>query len=306
MGNVSAITQLNIDVLYADIPSPVRPGEEVLAGQFSLQLGGGPQAVILTLAHLGVPTKLGLFYGDDIQSRLGLMMLSEFGYRDYQNLYRKSGHPSVVTSIMSYPEDRAFLAYNELAYSRDLSEDELYGFFSGADICFAPDNEAVLKKLRGEGVRMVFDIGWDEALRFDEYRHMLPYVEVFTPNDKEAMLITGTQDALAALESLARDVACPVIKTGKDGCIAMLDGKPVEIPAVDGFTRVDTTGAGDAFLAGIIFGMYQGWEMIDCIRMGNVLGGNAVTALGCLAARKTREQAMRLFERHFGPRNISR
>ena len=298
---VSAVTQLNIDVLYSDIPSPILLGKEVLAGRFDLQLGGGPQATILTLAHLGIPTRLGLFYGDDIQSKLGLIMLEEMGYRDYRNMNYNGGHPTVVTSVMSYPEDRAFLAYNELASDRDLSAEELYAFHKGSKICHAPANETVLKKLRDDGVRMILDVGWDEALSFDEkYRHILPYVEVFAPNDKEAMLITGANDVYTALKILAKEVNYPIIKTGKAGCIAMLDKTPVEIPAVSGFTCIDTTGAGDAFMAGLIFGMYQEWQMIDCIRMGNVLGGNAVTALGCLASRKTREQAMAIFNRHFG------
>lgn len=299
MQTVSAVAQLNIDVLYAGFPGFPAMGEEVFSREFSIQLGGGPQVMIIALGNLGIPVKLGTFYTDDIQSWLGLKLLAEYGFTSYENLYEGSGHPTVVTSVFSFPEDRAFLAYNEQVNDSNLDEEKLYAFHKGSKVCFAPANLPVLRRLRQDGTILLFDTGWHEDLSLAKYEAILREVDVFTPNDKEALKMTGAPDVQSALAILANYVRHPVVKTGENGCVTIVNGSILQIPAVAGFKPVDKTGAGDNFLAGFAYGLYQGWGIKECMQMGNILGGHSTTALGCLNARLDKQQAMALYQKYY-------
>ncbi|HWR24165.1 MAG TPA: carbohydrate kinase family protein [Feifaniaceae bacterium] len=296
---VAAIAQLNVDVLFSGFSKFPQLGEEVFADQFGIQLGGGPQAMLLTLHRAGIPTRFGTFIGKDVQSFLGIELLRQYGYESYQNLYDGGGHPAVITSVLSFPSDRAFLAYNEGVSDADLPEEDVYRFLKGSKVCFAPASEAVRQRLFEDGTAMVFDIGWHDWLCMDRIKPMLRFVDAFCPNEKEALKITGAPDACSALRQLAPYVPHPVVKTGKSGCITLLDGAVVEMPALEEFLPVDSTGAGDAFLAGVAFGLHENWDFADCVRMGNVLGGHATTGLGCLANPMSREEAFACFQRYF-------
>ena len=54
----------------------------------------------------------------------------------------------------------------------------------------------------------------------------------------------------------------------------------MQIPAVEGIRPVDTTGAGDSFAAGFIYGLSQGWSLEESARFGNECGARAVQQIG--------------------------
>ena len=84
----------------------------------------------------------------------------------------------------------------------------------------------------------------------------------------------------------------PIIKCGAAGCIAFDGEKILRVPAMARFTPVDFTGAGDNFMAGVLYGVYQGWLLVRCLQMGNVFGGYSTTQPGCYKAGLTLAQAM--------------
>lgn len=296
MVGVAVIAQMNVDMIFAGFPGYPNLGEEVFARQFEIQLGGGPQVSPILLSRLGIEARLGTFLTDDTLSRLARELMAQQGFDSYCNLYQGEGSPVVVTSVFSFPEDRSFLAYNEQVTDADLTDEEVYRFLKGSRICFAPSSEAVLQKLKKDGTTIVYDIGWSEGLRLDSYQHILRHTDVFTPNDKEAMALTGTETPEEALRCLSEYVRFPVVKTGKGGCISLLEGEIIRVGAVEHLTPVDTTGAGDNFLAGMIYGLYQGWKPVRCMQMANVMGGYSTQEMGCYKAAITEEKALELMK----------
>jgi len=296
MSRVAVIAQMNVDMIFAGFPGFPLLGEEVFAERFEIQLGGGPQVLPILLSRMGIPSKLGTFLGDDLLSRFSLQLLEQEGFHNVHNLYRGKGKPVVITSVFSFPEDRSFLAYNERASDADLSDQEVYDFLKGSQVCFAPQSEAVLKKLKQDGTIIVYDVGWSDQLRLENYKHILRHTDVFVPNDKEAMKLTDTATPQEALRCLGEYVKYPVVKTGKSGCMALLDGEIVRVGAVEHLIPVDTTGAGDNFLAGIIYGICQGWDMVKSLQMANVMGGYSTLEMGCFKANITVEKAMELMK----------
>jgi argininosuccinate lyase len=125
----------------------------------------------------------------------------------------------------------------------------------------------LLRRAHDNGATTLFDAGWDlddwpEPAR-REVTDLLPLVDVFLPNEAEATALTGEKDPFAsacALQGISGGWV--VVKRGAAGCVAAgPDGAELTAPAppVD---VTDTTGAGDAFNAGLLHALARdlGWE----------------------------------------------
>ena len=143
------------------------------------------------------------------------------------------------------------------------------------------------RRLHEEGVKVVYDSGWSDDLSIDGIKAFLPYIDVYTPNDKEARKLAGTDDLEEAVRFLAGYTPHPVVTLGKGGCAYWHDGSIRYVSAIDEFRAVDTTGAGDNFLTGIIYGLLTEEPLDRCVRLGNIFAGKSTTAVGCFGAAVT-------------------
>lgn len=91
------------------------------------------------------------------------------------------------------------------------------------------------------------------------------YVDIIFANEEEAKAFTGVE-GVEALHVLAGDCPVAIVKVGKDGSFIEMDGKVTAIAPVDA-KRVDTTGAGDIYASGFLFGYTNGY---DSLRSGNL------------------------------------
>jgi sugar/nucleoside kinase (ribokinase family) len=142
--------------------------------------------------------------------------------------------------------------------------------------------QAGLLLARARKMRVLMDgNGADRACLSDPgLRRALAAVDVFLPNLREALWLTGERDALGALAVLGKLCRLVVIKAGADGAYALQQGQAViHAPAIP-VTPVDTTGAGDSFNAGFLKAWLEGRALVDCLRWGNAVGGLSTTAPG--------------------------
>ena len=190
--------------------------------------------------------------------------------------------------MFSWEHDRGFLAHNEGVYESILDPETVYGFLRDAKVVFAPVGQPeVTRRLHEEGVKVVYDSGWSDDLSIDGIKAFLPYIDVYTPNDKEARKLAGTDDLEEAVRFLAGYTPHPVVTLGKGGCAYWHDGSIRYVSAIDEFRAVDTTGAGDNFLTGIIYGLLTEEPLDRCVRLGNIFAGKSTTAVGCFGAAVT-------------------
>ena len=115
----------------------------------------------------------------------------------------------------------------------------------------------------------------------EKYKDLIQIADYYTPNIDETEKLTGTRDYKKAINFLRNHFEKPIVKLGKDGC-AGFDGDYFVVKNIDEFKCVDATGAGDAFLAGFIYGLYNDFDFRKCILAGNITGGKCVTGVGCL------------------------
>ncbi len=304
MGNhIVSMGKICIDLIYSDVERLPKLGEEVFSKGFTITLGGGPPATMIALHRLGIPVKLGTFLGKGQFSRLAQRRLKD-SHVNYFNLYQgDEPEPLIITSVISTGEDRSFVSYQpghpngselEKFYA---TESQVYELYKGCRIAYATlGYEDVWKRLKKEGSILVMDAAWHDDMHIDWYKNVFPYIDYFTPNEKEAPKLTNTNTPEEALDVLAEYIPNPIVKLSKNGCIIKENGKTVHIKAANQFGSIDATGAGDAFLAGLMYGIYKGYNTRDSVILGNISGGNCVTQIGCITADMDEETLRRFYE----------
>lgn len=296
MYDFKTFAQINLDLIFKGFDRMPQPGEEVFAGSFTMQLGGGPQVYPIVLGQLGLKVRLGTFLGESDTSAFCRKLLERQGFDELELFPSPSPNPEVVTSVFSWPHDRGFLSHNEGVNERCLDSDTVYRFLRDARVAFAPEGHPeVTRRLHEGGVKLVYDNGWSDTLSIDSFQDFLSYLDVYTPNDREAMKLAGTENLEEAVRFLARYTPHPVVTLGKGGTAWWEDGGVRYAPAVEEFTAVDTTGAGDNFLAGLIYGLLRDEPLSRCVRLGNIFAGCSTTAVGCFGARITPEIITKYF-----------
>lgn len=282
MGFAAGVGYVNLDLLYLGVGHLPKEGEEVYAKSLDIQLGGGVPATMITLSRLGVASKIATFLGEDVFSGYAAKLLDDCGV-SYANLYRGNGIPVAVTSVMITERDRTFMSALDRVDITQKIQEETYRQLRGAKVI---DMHAgfldAYKRLKAEGAILVFDVGWDEGLSIQKYREYLELADFFTPNQKEALKITGKDNVEEAARELGRFFPEVIIKLDSAGCLYWKNGESIIIPPLKNVNKIDSTGAGDAFMAGFIYGLYHECSVTDSIIYGNVTGGTCVEGVGCL------------------------
>lgn len=148
-----------------------------------------------------------------------------------------------------------------------IAPDGRAGMFQHAQECFDAGIPFLFDP--GQGLPM-FD--GEELLSFIE---MASYVAV---NDYEAqMLIEKTK---LSLEQIATKVNALIVTKGAHGSVIYAEGKQFNIAAVKPDAIVDPTGCGDAYRAGLLFGIIRGWDWQTCGRLASVMGAIKIASRG--------------------------
>ncbi len=286
----------NIDLLYTGMPRIPDVGEEIYSDGFELQLGGGIPATLINLSRLGVDCKIATALGNDIFSEYAKKKYYENNVRPV-NLYKGNRIPVNITSAIILKDDRSFITYgNGEIDADDESRQRFYELARGSKITLMQPGSFldVYRKLHDEGTTLILDTGWDDELSIDKYRDYLEIADYYTPNKKEALKITGTDTPEDAIQILGKFFEKPIIKLDKEGCIGIDNGRSVFVRSIESFINVDSTGAGDAFLAGFAFGLFYDYSFEESLLFGNITGGKCVTKVGALSAYVTREEMFRI------------
>jgi ribokinase len=162
--------------------------------------------------------------------------------------------------------------------------------------------EAALRCGRAQGAITILNPAPVRALPAS----VLQLIDVITPNQAEARVLTGrSPDAAAEPEAVARDlirsgVKQVVMTLGEQGALLVTPETSTHIPAIS-VTPVDTTGAGDAFNAGLAVALAGGANLDAAVRFAVITGGLAVTKEGVIPSLPYREQILQFYRQHSLP-----
>ena len=106
------------------------------------------------------------------------------------------------------------------------------------------------------------------------------YVDILIANEDEARAFTGQSNEKLALHALSEKANIAVLKIGPRGSYIACKGETVQIPSMGDGTALDTTGAGDLWAAGFLFGLVNGYPPEKCGRLGSACGYEVCQVIG--------------------------
>jgi sugar/nucleoside kinase (ribokinase family) len=106
------------------------------------------------------------------------------------------------------------------------------------------------------------------------------FVDILIANEDEAKAFTGHTDEKKAIEALSKSADIAVLKIGKDGSYIANNGKIIKVAPMGNGNAVDTTGAGDLWAAGFLFGLINGYPLEKCGQLGSACGYEVCQSVG--------------------------
>jgi sugar/nucleoside kinase (ribokinase family) len=157
----------------------------------------------------------------------------------------------------------------------------------------------LFRRARAAGVKTVLDVAIAPTTElWERIAAVLPYTDLFFPNEDEARLMTGVDDVREQAQQFrAAGAGTVVITRGHTGTVLAGDGELIEA-GVFPVSFVDGTGSGDAFDAGFVLGMLEGRSNADCLRLGSALGASCVRHIGATAGVFTRTELDAFLREH--------
>lgn len=286
--DVTIAGELNLDLILYGLPDVLEPERELLANDMMLTLGSSSAIVAHNLASLGALVGFISCIGDDQLGQMALDRLSAAGV-DVEKVSRISG--SVKTgltvllqrngwrNILTYPGTIFDLKPEHLDF--DYLTSSRHFHFSSYYLQRGLQSHVaeLFKKLRSKGLTISLDCNDDPDDKWTGLEEVLPLVDIFLPNEREAMRIAGTNNIESAINKLAEMVPLLVVKLGSQGVMARRGKERVVSPAVK-VDLVDPVGAGDSFDAGFLHEFLRGSDLATCLASGNLMGALSVTRPG--------------------------
>jgi sugar/nucleoside kinase (ribokinase family) len=141
------------------------------------------------------------------------------------------------------------------------------------------------------GLTTSLDPNWDPSGKWHPFDELLRQVDVFLPNENEALALTGAVSVEAAVNDLRQKCKTVALKLGAQGALACRGEESVHVSALK-LQVVDTIGAGDTFDAGFLYGYLNGWNLEKALSLAAVSGSLSTRSAGGTSAQPTLEEAM--------------
>ncbi|MEM2321236.1 MAG: carbohydrate kinase family protein [Candidatus Bathyarchaeia archaeon] len=278
---------LNMDKLYR-VDRLAGADEESIILDFKEAPGGSAANTAVGLARLGVSVGYIGKVADDREGRLLLKSFIDEGVNIGGIIVSKTSRSGTVIGFVDQRGNRALyldpgandtLEFNEIniEYARNAKVLHLTSF-AGKSPFEAQKN--LLESLP-ESVKVTIDPGRIYARKgFDALKPMIRRSYAFLPSEEELCLLTGEDDYRRGAKILLEEgVKVVAVKLGEKGCY-VTDGSESHILRPFKVEVVDTTGAGDAFCAGFIYGLLRGKSLRDCGILGNFVASRCLTRMG--------------------------
>jgi sugar/nucleoside kinase (ribokinase family) len=252
----------------------------------TLTSGGSAANTIHGLAILGVDTGFIGKVGDD---SMGDVFSSDMKKSGIKPQLLKSKTPTgKAIALVSPDSERTFATYLGAAVeltAQDITENMFDGYqYFHIEGYLVQNHELIeesIKMAKQKGLKISLDLASynvvEDNLDFLN-RVVQQYVDIVFANEEEAKAFTGKEpeEALDIISGMC-DIA--IVKIGKDGSLIKTNGITFKSGVVDA-KRVDTTGAGDLYAAGFLYGLINNKTMKECGYIGALLAGKVIETMG--------------------------
>ena len=306
--DITIAGELNLDLILYGLPEQLPPERELLADRMMLTLGSSSAIVAHNLAALGSKVGFQSRIGGDPLGQIALERMQQGGVDVSFVRQVNSSISTGLTVILHHQEWRNILTYSgtiaelawedlDLSYLADSRHFHLSSYY--LQLRLQPRIPELLRRLKEKGLTISLDTNDDPS---DQWQgglsDVLPYVDVFLPNSREACKAAGTDDVETAVKRLSSKVPLVVVKLGSEGAIAQRGAERVVSPSVK-VTPVDTVGAGDSFDAGFLHQYVRGADLATCLKSGNIAGAFSTTRPGGTEAFRDSAHRENFFRANF-------
>jgi len=262
--------------------------------EYEKSAGGQTASAMVALQRLGLKTAYAGRFGSDEDGRFGLRAIEYEGVNlDFAEMIDGADNQIAFIMIDSRFGERTIIWDRDerLSYRPDEAPIELAtrGRVLHIDAYDPPACAVMAHAARDVGAIITSDI--DNI--YEGLPDLLPLIDVLITPAELPHRLTGISDERAALVELKARYGCAIVGTtlGGRGARIYCEGQFIESPAfeVPGGCR-DTTGAGDAFHGGFIYGMLSGEDLETCMRLGNAVAALKCRSLGARAALPTADE----------------
>ena len=156
------------------------------------------------------------------------------------------------------------------------------------------NHEMILKAAemaKQQGLQICIDLASYNVVEADKgfFRMLLTkYVDIVFSNEEEAKAFTG-EDPENALNDISQLCSVAIVKMGKKGSIIKKGTETIRVEAITVDNVIDTTGAGDYFAAGFLYGLTSGYSFAKCAQIGSLLASKVISVIGTELKEETWE-----------------
>lgn len=288
------------DLIFLDLARLPGPGEEIKTNGFARTVGGGAVITAVAAARLGLRCEVYSGLGNE-----GAARVTREGVR-VTNL-KRDNEPHAISAALSTRANRTFVTFNGI---NDRLEPRLLRTLPKlrarhVHLALQPRDcrpwcTAILA-LRRRGVTCSWDFGWSRALLGDRnFWRLVNTLDLVFVNDQEALLYAKKRALPTAFDFWRRLDARVVVKLGRRGSCILLPAGVLRVTAPR-MVAMDTTGAGDAFNGGFLYGRLNGWSDDASLRLGSFVGSMSTREAGGLDGLPTASEVAA-----YGPRDTRR
>lgn len=283
---VTCIGKLNIDLFYK--VDNLRVNQNHVSNELKISVGGKATNVSVALSKLGVRSYLIARVGKDEFGTFAFQKLKSFGITPLLNVSEKTGATFIVVdkngnnTMFNYLGANEELCVDDVAKHKDIiSNSHIVFYQAGVD----PQILDYIKKIN----KNIF-----VELTTPIVPEIIGGVKYVSLNENEAKKVSGERDLEKALSKIiSMGVNHIFLKLGNKGSMYYSERNKVFYEAFQ-INPIDTTGAGDAFSAGIIYALLNKFSIIDSLKFANICGSLTCLKNGTTEAFPTIE-SVRLF-----------
>jgi ribokinase len=308
MDSVTVFGDINVDVLMS-VPDYPRSGSDAMATQVITRAGGSAANTAMVLSGLGVHTSMVGNTGNDHWSLIARHSLTKSGV----DIQAVTSDPTVATGLIFIPVtasgERTLFSYRgannqinpEDINARVIGEANVL-HLSGYNFLQSPQKDATWKAIQiaqQAGVHLSLDVGIAPVRRaHKDLKRLIPHLSLLILGKSEAQALTGINSNQGALDTLLHQgVELVGLKLGKEGCLLAVSDHTYKIPPFK-VDSIDSTGAGDAFSAGLIYSRLRQMSPYASGLFANALGALATTVWGGGVSFPDRQGVVKFLQDH--------
>ncbi|MCL5985655.1 MAG: carbohydrate kinase family protein [Actinobacteria bacterium] len=303
---VHVIGELNPDLILSGLRKFPAPGEETLAKDLNLTLGSSSAIFAVALSRLGIKVEMASRVGADFFGDFTIKGLEENGVGTGKIIVDREIRTGITVSL-STPEDRSFVTFLGSISQLNINDIDISYFLNFKHLHIS--SYFLLKGLKKDipyifeiakkcGLTTSLDTGFDPDNMWEmNLKKVLPNVDIFLPNNIEALRIqkkTGVEEAVKFLGNYCENV---VVKLGEEGAVSYSKDGLISVGAFK-VKSIDTTGAGDNFNAGFIYGFLNGFGARKCLEIANACGAISTTKIGGTTASPGLKELKNFLKKH--------